>query len=371
MLNYGLQFSSVSRHEFITTLLVPKTKRKECQARISEFLKTTRDKNIHVYPIYLKSPNYRLRNLLNAPTALRDFSLIFETLKELRPDVAICYYVLDAYPFILLRRILDYSLCVVAMGGDINLHRCLFYRSMRNIIYRGSDLVFAVSHALQDKIEEESGHQPIIARTGVDANFFKPLDSRLVLRDKWRFSPEDQVLLMVCNLVKHKGVDIAIRALSMLRKQQPSIKLAIVGHGPEERTLMKLASRLQLESNVLFLGVRNRQELLELYNVANVFVLASSSEGLPFVLLEAMACGRICVATDVGGIPAVITQGENGFLVPSGNPIAIANAIETVLCLSEEKTHSVESQARKTIENGYDFRSSVSTMIRAIEDQKS
>jgi len=370
MLSYGLHFSTFANHEFITTLLVPKTKRKDCQERIAEFLKTTKGRNIRIHPIFLNTPDYRLRNLLNISILLKDFLLIFKTLNHTAPDVVICYYLLDAYPFILLKKILKYSFYVVAMGGDVNLHSGLFYRLMRKLIFRSSDLIFAVSRVLRDKIENESGYLAIVAPTGVDSNFFRPLDSRLAIKGKWRFGPKDKVLLMVCNLEKHKGVDITIKALSMLNKEYSSIKLVIAGGGSEEKRLKELVSKLQLKRQVSFLGIRNRQELLELYNAADVFVLASSSEGLPFSLLEAMACGRVCVATEVGDIPRVVTPGKNGFLVPSGNPIMLAKVIYSALFLPKESVHLIEHKARETIENGFDFRSPARTMIKAIENER-
>ncbi|MFX0202286.1 MAG: glycosyltransferase family 4 protein [Candidatus Hodarchaeota archaeon] len=370
MLSYGLHFSTFTDHEVIVTLLIPNEKRRECQERIVDFLKTTKGMNMRILPIFLNSPNYRLRNLLNFSIVLKDFSSIFKTLKHLAPDVVICYYLLDAYPFILLKGILKYSLYVVAMGSDVNLHTGLFYRSLRKLIYRGSDLIFAVSYALRDKIENESGRQTIVARTGVDANFFRPLNSKLALREKWRFRPEDKVLLMVCNLVKHKGVDVAIEALDMLSKERSSMKLVIVGSGPEERKLKEFVSKLQLERKVVFLGIKNRQELVELYNAADVFVLASSSEGLPFVLLEAMACGLVCVVTEVGDIGTVVTPGKNGFLVPKRNSATLAKTINGVFSLSEGDIRLIGNRARKTIEMGFCARFSVKTIVKAIEQTR-
>ena len=99
---------------------------------------------------------------------------------------------------------------------------------------------------------------------------------------KWKLGKDDVVVLTVCNLVKHKGVHVLIEALGDLQKRMPSsrIRLLVVGEGPEERNLKKQSSDLGLSENTLFLGSRTRNELLELYNIADLFVLASYSEGL-------------------------------------------------------------------------------------------
>ncbi len=348
------------------TPLIPLRKRNEYEKKTANFCKMT-NKKLRIYPIFLKTPDSRFRNLLNPSILFRDWCSIFTTLEYLDPDAIICFYVNDAYPLVLLKKILGYSLFVVATGGDINLHEGLLYSLVRNLIYQHSDSVFAFSNELRDKIERESGYEAIVIPTGVDSSFFIPLDSRGVLREKWGFKQKDLVILTVCNLVKHKGVDIIIKSISILKNlAKHEIKLTIVGEGPERKAIEELASMLDLKQNVVFLGFRNREELLELYNIADLFVLASYSEGLPFVLLEAMACKSVCVSTNVGDIGKVITDGANGFLVDCGDPITLAEKIEKILSLPEDNICSIRRGARNTIVENFDFRVSTRTMTEII-----
>ena len=99
----------------------------------------------------------------------------------------------------------------------------------------------------------------------------------------------------------------------------------VVGEGEERKTLEELSYALGLQQQVTFMGLRSKIELLELYNIADLFVLSSYSEGLPRVLLEAMACGCISVATDVGSVNAVVVNGRNGFTIEPGNYSAAKN----------------------------------------------
>jgi glycosyltransferase involved in cell wall biosynthesis len=127
--------------------------------------------------------------------------------------------------------------------------------------------------------------------------------------------------------------------------------------------LKELASSLGLEENVVFLGYRSRKELLELYNFADLFVLASYSEGLPFVLLEAMACENICVSTPVGDVRKIIREGDNGFLMKIGDSMDLAKKMWEILSLPEEQASRIRTQARKTIETEFDLRKITEKMI--------
>jgi glycosyltransferase involved in cell wall biosynthesis len=103
----------------------------------------------------------------------------------------------------------------------------------------------------------------------------------------------------------------------------------LVGSGPLETELRQTVATLGLEANVLFAG--SRGDVPEILPAFDVFALSSRFEGLPIALLEAMATGLACVATGVGGIPEVITDGVDGVLVEPGNPAQLAGAMVDVL----------------------------------------
>lgn len=366
MLRKGINLSHFTNHELVLAQLIPSAKKNDLEKKIKHFLKTENVKT-KVIPIYLKSPNSRFRNLLNPKTLLTDFRTIFNTLKQLNPDIVICMYVLDAYPLAILKSIFGYSLFVLATGGDINLHEGLVYKFVRNFIYKRCDLVFAVSNELANKIMKESGFNATALSLSVDSSLFMPRIFEGNLREKWGLKQKDFAILTVCNLVKQKGVHIIVKSISALKNAiKDKVKLIVVGEGSERRTIDDLISRLGLKENIIFLGFRNSEELLELYNMADLFILASYSEGLPAVLLEAMACENVCIATNVGDVGRVITEGFNGFLVDCGNPVMLTKKIEEIFSLPEKKISSIRKQARKTVTMNYDFRKSTKIMMEMI-----
>jgi len=132
--------------------------------------------------------------------------------------------------------------------------------------------------------------------------------------------------------------------------------------------LEELSSKLSLKNKVIFLGFVSELEKLELLNLADIYVLASLREGLPFSLLEAMSTDCICLATPVGDVGRVVVEKQNGFLLEPMNPEFIARKMMEVLSLSDENITLIRNQTRKTILDNYDFKVIVKQMIGAILD---
>ena len=123
-----------------------------------------------------------------------------------------------------------------------------------------------------------------------------------------------------------KGIKILLEAFKILQKTLDS-QLLIAGSGKDEKTLKNLAKDMKIQA--YFLG--ERRDIAEILQVMDVFVLTSFYEGLPVSILEAMACRIPVVATDVGGVREVISDGKNGILVEPGNPYAIAEKTQKLL----------------------------------------
>jgi glycosyltransferase involved in cell wall biosynthesis len=138
---------------------------------------------------------------------------------------------------------------------------------------------------------------------------------------------KDWEIISVAALDPVKALSYLIRAMRRLN----DAKLLIIGDGPERENLKSLSQNLGLNSRVFFLGQVRHSMVWDFLQKAEVFVLPSVSEGCPRAIIEAMVCGLPVVATKVGGIPEVITNGVNGFLVPSQNEDALVEAIEKLL----------------------------------------
>ncbi len=140
--------------------------------------------------------------------------------------------------------------------------------------------------------------------------------------------PSPLRLITVSRLVPLKGLDILLKAMQLLAEQKIEVEWWCVGDGPARQAIEQCAAELGQAEKVKFLGnIPNGPELYRLYQAADIFVLPSLTEGISQSLLEAMAHSLPAIASDVGGIPGVLTNNVHGLLVPPGDPVALAAAI--------------------------------------------
>jgi len=216
---------------------------------------------------------------------------------------------------------------VTARGSDINLiARHAIPRRLIVWAARRAAAVVTVSQALK-RATEQLGVDPAkisVLRNGVDAHVFRPLDRET---ERSRLGVTGGLLLSVGNLVGLKGHDLVIRSLAAL----PDTMLCLVGEGPDRGRLEALARDLGVGDRVRFVGQLPQSELPRYYSAADALVLASSREGWPNVLLEAMACGTPVVSARVGGTPEVVTSREAGVLFEPRTVDALRDAIRGLL----------------------------------------
>jgi glycosyltransferase involved in cell wall biosynthesis len=213
-----------------------------------------------------------------------------------------------------------------------------FGRWMRNVLGRSvewislwsADHIQAVSRSLKETFVDR-GIQPqhiSVISQGCDTDHFRP-SSPVHKRETKR-------ILYVGRLTDRKGIGDLIRGFSkLLEGEHPSAQLLVAGEGEDRPKYVDLAEDLGIADCVHFCGYVDHDAIVELYNSSRVFVLPSRSEGLPNVLLEAMACGLPCVATPVGEIPKLLAEGR-GIMVPVGEPQRICQAVTRLLTNSKD-----------------------------------
>jgi glycosyltransferase involved in cell wall biosynthesis len=168
--------------------------------------------------------------------------------------------------------------------------------------------------------------------------------------------PEDAPLVgTVANLKAHKGLDQLLEAAVEVRRRVPSARFVVVGQGPMETPLRAQAAATGLDGVVTFAGFRT--DALRIAAAMDVFVLSSHHEGLSIALVEAMALGRPVVVTRVGGLPEVVDDGQEGLLVPPGDPAALAAGIAALLGDGDLRRRMGEAARRRA--RGLDVRHAV------------
>jgi len=152
--------------------------------------------------------------------------------------------------------------------------------------------------------------------------------------DPARYTPaahSGSSLLFVGRLAGVKGVPILLEALEGLIETHPDTHLRLIGDGPERAALERHVAERGLSDRVSFLGYRSQSEVAEALTTTDAFVLPSFAEGVPVVLMEAMASGVPVVTTQIAGVPELVNHGSCGWLVPPGDVAALRIALERVL----------------------------------------
>ncbi len=191
--------------------------------------------------------------------------------------------------------------------------------------------VVAVSQALSDRMIEigVTPQKIAVVYNGVDPNLFYPID-RDVARRALGLDTATQIVLYVGNLLRSKGCLDLLEAAALSARKNPRLRLVMVGGGADLATLRRRAIELEFEDRLLLPGRLEHIVLVQWFGASNVFCLASHAEGVPNVVLEAMACGLPIVATAVGGIPEIVPE-LAGVTVPAGHVDDLANALTHAL----------------------------------------
>ncbi|MGK4583844.1 glycosyltransferase family 4 protein [Kitasatospora sp. HPMI-4] len=213
-------------------------------------------------------------------------------------------------------------------------------RRLMRRIGDGVDVVTYLGRYTRDRIEPALGPRARLSRLvpGVDAEVYRPdSDSAFDLRTELGLHGA-MVILCVARLVPRKGQDMLIRALPMVRRSVPNAVLLVVGQGPDETRLRKLAQRHTEPGTVRFAGGRSHTETPPYYAAADVFAMPCrtrkaglEAEGLGIVFLEAAASGLPVVVGDSGGAPDTVLDGRTGRVVDGTDPAAVAGALTDLL----------------------------------------
>jgi glycosyltransferase involved in cell wall biosynthesis len=225
---------------------------------------------------------------------------------------------------------------------------------------QASDVIMTVSKSIAQELREYhlNPDEVIIVGNGIDEKFFFP---------KKRKSQNDKkYILFAGSMDREKGLFDLVDCGRYICSERSDISFILAGSGRDLNKLKRKARKAGLQDRFKFLGQVEKDQLVKLYQNATLFVLPSYHEGLPTVLLEAMSCGLPVIATDVRGNRDVISDGENGILVPQRAPKKLAEAIRNLL--DDEKTKKTLSEnARKTIEEKYTWEAVSSKFLRCYE----
>lgn len=200
-------------------------------------------------------------------------------------------------------------------------------------------------------------HKLHVIPNGLDVSLYRAgSETRARLRNELGLPEEVFVWLAAGRLEKQKDYPTLLHAFASLPRE-PAAALLIAGHGSLAGELASLAGKLGLADRVTFLGART--DMPELLAASDALVLSSAWEGLPNVVMEALAAGKPVVATRVGGVAELVTEGETGFLVTAGAASSLADALASLMLLPAARRQELGDAGRKRITEEYGIESVV------------
>lgn len=187
----------------------------------------------------------------------------------------------------------------------------------------------------------------------VDTNEFSPCAAaeRMELRRKFGIPTDALVVIYTGRLAPEKALPLFLQAFARTAQHCPETRLVLVGDGPLRSSLAESAATLGIAERVHFAGRVDPDEVRSWLRIADVFALASPSEGFACALLEAMSVGLPSVVTDIPANRQLIDDGEHGILAPSGDTVAFASALERLLRDASLRAHMGEAARRRAVEN--------------------
>jgi glycosyltransferase involved in cell wall biosynthesis len=243
-------------------------------------------------------------------------------------------------------------------------HKATFWANA--ITYPRNSYVFAVSEEVRRSIRYP---RPLRHRRMPPVEtLYHGIDHRSIgsgvgadgVRKEFGISDRVPLIGTVANFKPHKGQEHLLRAARIVRERLPDACFLLVGLGPREEQMRQQAEQLGLDGSVVFAGFR--EDARRIMAALDLFVLPSEHEGLPIALLEAMALGRPAVVTAVGGVPEVVTDGREGYIVPPRDPEALA---ERIVELIEDPAKRAE-MGERALERAADF--DIRKAVRRMEE---
>lgn len=246
-----------------------------------------------------------------------------------------------------------------------------YYLGWELPVARRCDALIAVSNEVARSVPRWCGvspHKVYTVYNGVDVQTFVPnSEAREAIRRQYCVVPEDRLIVFLSHATRQKGLHVLIKSLPDILAQRGGVKLLVAGEGDYLEGAKRLMNSLGLERHIIFAGHVPHEWSTSYLNAADLFVLPTlRQEGMPFALLEAMACLKPVVASRIGGIPSVVEHGVNGLLVSPGKAADLTRAVLRLFD-DEELAERIARKARETVVRGYSIDSMVDGTLRVFD----
>lgn len=281
-------------------------------------------------------------------------------LAEFEPDLVHAHY---ATGYGTLAALVDFHPTILSVWGSDVFdfpNQSVIHRRLLEFNLARADKILSTSHVMAAQTAKYTDKPIEVTPFGIDLDQFgpRPVDSL--------FSSDDIVIGTVKTLEEKYGIEFLIRAFALLKQRHPrrSLKLMIVGGGSQEAYLKGLANDLGIAADTAFIGQVPHAQTPAFQNMLTISVTVSilDSESFGVAVLEASACAKPVVVSNVGGLPEVVEDGVTGIVVEPRNPEQTADAIERLLG-DQELREKMGRAGRDRVQRRYNWNKSVTQML--------
>lgn len=287
---------------------------------------------------------------------LKYVNILKRIIKHFKPDVLHAHY---ATSYGLVGALSDFHPFIISSWGTDVMkfpNKNWVAKSILKYNFKKADVLCATSPTIEKCIHEVIKKPVTVIPFGVDVNRFKPMEVKSVFED------DSFILASIKPVEKLYNIDILIQSFNVLRKRYNNLRLLIVGEGSVRPELEALAKGLGLNGLVKFTGRIPYAEVNSYYNMIDVLVNISEYESFGVSVIEAMACEKPVVVSNVGGLKDIINHESLGFKVEARNIEQTVAAIEK-LYLDKELYNSISVNARQHVINHYKWEDNLEQMI--------
>jgi len=290
---------------------------------------------------------------------LKSLPLVKKIIRNFKPDIVHAHY---ATSYGLIGALSGFHPFVLSVwGSDVFSfpHKSPIHKMILKYNLQKADKILSTSYVMAKETSLYTKKEIEVIPFGVDITKFKPTNIGSL------FDKNDIVVGTIKTLEEKYGVEYLIRAFKIVSDKYPDLplKLLIVGGGSLEGKLKQLTKDLNIAEKTLFTGRVPFEEVPKYHNMIMIYVATSDSESFGVAVLEAMACEKPVIVSNVGGLPEVVEDGVTGFVVPPRNPVKTAEAIERLI-LDENLRKQMGRNGRERVKKFYNWDDNVRQMIK-------
>jgi L-malate glycosyltransferase len=313
-------------------------------------------RNIQILYIPANEENsFKILTKLQFPFALPELK---RALREFKPDILHAHYA-SSYGF--LGALSGFHPFVISVwGSDVfnfpnisPIHKGIFKFNLRK-----ANIICSTSRTMKEEIKKYTDKDISVIPFGIDLNIFKPFYAHHVFKDN------AIVIGAVKTMEKEYGLEYLIESFAILLKRVKAynVKLLIVGKGSLDSKLRGKVKDLNIEGDTVFTGYIPPAEIPFYQNMLTIAVFPSLSESFGVSVVEAMACEKPVVVTNVGGLPEVVENGVTGLVVPSADIEKLTEAMEKLI-MDGELRNKFGKAGRQRVERLYNWENNLGSMI--------